>query len=159
MRPPTTAVTRPFSGRTPDAIPKAIASGSAMSATVRPAPTSAAKSSRRYPRRLSTSRGRNGKRKAALRGGTPSRRRLHRLDGRVEVVARAAFRADQLGLVGALLDLAAQPQDLHVDRAVVDVVVQAARLEELVARQDLLRRAQEGDQQRVLAVGELDVAA
>ena len=79
---------------------------------------------------------------------TPGRQRgSHRLHGDVEEVARAALGADECGLVGLLLDLAAQPQDLHVDRAVVDVVVQAARLEQLVAREHALRRAQEGDQQ------------
>jgi hypothetical protein len=69
-----------------------------------------------------------------------------------------ALRADERRLVGAILDLAAQPEDLDVDRAVVDVVVQAARLEQLVAREDAPGRLEERHQQRVLAVGELDVA-
>ena len=41
------AVTIPWSGRTPEAMPKAMASGRATSATVTPAPASATKSSRR----------------------------------------------------------------------------------------------------------------
>jgi hypothetical protein len=46
MKPPMAAVTMPWSGRTPDAMPKAIASGSATSATVTPELRSAKKSSR-----------------------------------------------------------------------------------------------------------------
>ncbi len=61
-------------------------------------------------------------------------------DGGSEDVADAALGDDELGLGGIRLDLTSQPQDLHVDRAVVDlVVVYAARFQELVPREDPLR--------------------
>ena len=47
INPPTIAVAMPWSGRTPEAMPNAIASGSATSPTVTPAPMSAAKSALR----------------------------------------------------------------------------------------------------------------
>src|SRR3954467_6205684 len=110
MRPPTIAVTMPCSGRTPDAIAKAMASGSATRATVMPAPTSVTRSSRRYCWRLAPSLGRKGKRREAWGGN------LKRFYPGIQVIARAALGADEVRLVRALLDLAAQPQDLHVDR-------------------------------------------
>ena len=61
--------------------------------------------------------------------------------------SRRRARSDQLRLGRIGFDLAAQPQDLHVDRAVVDVVVQPARFQQLVAAQDLLRRLEERREQ------------
>src|SRR5690349_21333729 len=87
---------------------------------------------------------------------SPASLRSHGFYGRVEVIPGAALGADERGLVGALLDLASQPEDLHVDRAVVDVVVEAAGLEQLVAAEDAVGGAKERDEQRVFAVGELD---
>src|SRR3954469_7635026 len=84
---------------------------------------------------------------------------LDRFYWRVEVVAGAALRSDERRLVGAVLDLSTQAQDLHVDRTVVDIVVEAAGFEQLVAREDATRGLQEGHEQRVFAVGQLDVAA
>ena len=60
----------------------------------------------------------------------------------------------------AALDLAAQAPNLHVDRAVVDlVVVQAREPEDLVAREHALGRGEESSQEIELAVGERDVRA
>jgi len=47
----------------------------------------------------------------------------HDLDGRVEHIARATLGHDQRGVRRVRFDLAAQSQDLHVDRPVVDLVV------------------------------------
>src|SRR5580765_6360857 len=82
-----------------------------------------------------------------------SQRSAHGLDHRGEDVSGAPLRADELRLRALRLDLAAQAADLHVDRAVVDlVVVQARQLEQLLARQHALRGREEGDQQVELAV-------
>src|SRR5439155_10077521 len=80
-----------------------------------------------------------------------------RLDLRGEDVAGAALGADErrLALVG--LDLPAQPPDLDVDGAVVDlVVVQAGQAEELVARQHPLRGREERGQEVEFVVGQAD---
>ena len=57
--PATTAVMIPFSGDTPEAIPKAIANGRATMPTTRPAIRSAENVWREYPRSTSKNRGRN----------------------------------------------------------------------------------------------------
>src|ERR1700722_18046059 len=61
------------------------------------------------------------------------------LHGRAEQVSRPALGDDELRLRGVALDLPAQAQNLDVDRAVVHlVVVDPARLEQLIAREDPL---------------------
>src|SRR5258706_3130087 len=57
------------------------------------------------------------------------------VDRRVEEVPYAALGLDVFGLRWIRLDLATQPEDLHVDRAIVDFrIVQARKIEELFAR-------------------------
>src|SRR6185503_8543160 len=81
----------------------------------------------------------------------------HRVDRGVEHVADAALGDDEARVRGVGLDLAPQAQDLHVDRAVVDLgVVQARKVEKLFAREDALRRRKESGEQAELALGELD---
>src|SRR5712691_3909479 len=77
------------------------------------------------------------------------------LDRDAEQVSRAALGADVARLGRILFDLAAQSQDLHVDGAVVDLVVmQAGQVQELVAGEDALGRAEENDQEAEFAVAE-----
>src|SRR5688500_8819389 len=81
-------------------------------------------------------------------------------DRYAEEIAGAALGADVARLGGVFLDLAAQAHDLHVDRAVVDlVVVQPRKVEQLVAREDALRRAEQHDEQAEFAVRERHLAA
>ena len=95
-----------------------------------------------------------GPRKPSLR---PS---VQDFDRRVEDVAGAAFGLDVFGLRRIRLDLATQPQDLDVDRAIVDFrVVQARKIEELFARKHPLRRRAERLQQAEFAVAQLDALA
>src|SRR2546430_3330623 len=83
-------------------------------------------------------------------------RSVQDLDGRVEDVAGAAFGLDVFRLRWVRLDLATQPQDLDVDRAIVDFrVVQTRKIEKLFARKDPLGRGAECLQQAEFAVGQL----
>src|SRR4029077_18415235 len=55
---------------------------------------------------------------------------IDRFHGNGDAIAGAAFGNDDLRLGGIAFELAPQPQDLHVDRAVIDlVVVTAAHLD------------------------------
>src|SRR5229473_7873151 len=70
-------------------------------------------------------------------------------------VPRAALAEDVARFRGIGLELVSQPHDLSVDRTVVDVVVvQAGHVEELVARKDAMRRAEEHNEEAELAVAE-----
>src|SRR5262245_36754481 len=81
-------------------------------------------------------------------------RLAHDLDAGHENISRAALGADELHAT-ARVDLPAQASDLHVDGAVVDlVVVEPGLAQELVARQHALRRREKGGEQVELAVGE-----
>src|SRR5882724_10042823 len=79
------------------------------------------------------------------------------MDGHLQ---RQRLADDLYGGVLVGLDFPAQPADLHVDRAVVDlVVVQPREAEELVARQHVPRRGKEGGEEVELVIGERDVIA
>src|SRR5438105_12363950 len=83
-------------------------------------------------------------------GARPASSSCHR-DG--EQIADAALGADELRLLRVRLDLAAQAQDQHVDRAVEHLGLEAARLlEQLVAGPDALRLAHEGFEEAVLGL-------
>src|SRR6266550_191807 len=85
---------------------------------------------------------------------------INGLDGNAEHVSRAAFGPDVLRLRGTGLELAPQAHDLLVDGSVVDIVaVQPRHVDELVARQNAMRRTKENDEQTELAVRELDQTA
>src|SRR5262245_8231664 len=85
------------------------------------------------------------------RGGRP--RSIHDLDRDIEHVTGAALGPDVRGPLGIRLDLAPQPEDLHVDRAVVDLrAVEPREVEQLIAREDAPRRRAECLQQAELAV-------
>src|SRR5258706_8291155 len=72
-----------------------------------------------------------------------------------EHVPRASFGKDVARFRRIGLQLVSQPHDLSVDRTVVDVVaMQAGHVEELIARKDAMRRAEENDEQAELAVAE-----
>src|SRR5437868_5636598 len=71
---------------------------------------------------------------------------------RHQAVADAAHRLQEQRTGGIALDLAPQPVDLHVDRALVDGAVAG----ELAARHGLAARGGEDAQHVALAVGEMD---
>src|SRR6266850_6046677 len=85
---------------------------------------------------------------------------MQHFDRHAEDVAGAALGLDVLRLDRVRLDLAPQPEDLPVDRAIVDLgAVQPRKIEQLLARQHPQRRCAERLQQVELAVGELDTLA
>src|SRR5512134_1785140 len=84
----------------------------------------------------------------------------YRLHGNAEHVTDAALGADIAGVALLGLDLAAEPHDLDVDRAVVHlVVVEPREIEQLVAAEDAVRSAEQHDEQAELAPAEDDRAA
>src|SRR6185369_15288291 len=52
------------------------------------------------------------------------------------------------------LQLAPPPQDLHIDAAVEDILMDASRLQQMLARKGPLRRIEKGDQQGIFALGQ-----
>src|SRR5580704_3789017 len=81
-------------------------------------------------------------------------------DGHRDAVAHATFGDDDLGFGGIGLDLAAQPQHLHVYGPVVDLVVVAAtHLDQLVAADHPVAGRQQRRQQVEFPVTERHVAA
>src|SRR6266850_1627852 len=71
----------------------------------------------------------------------PERQSVDDFDRDAEQVPRAALGADVARSRRVGLKLAPKPQDLRVDRSVVDVVaVQPLQVEELVSRKDAIRR-------------------
>src|SRR5580658_1801604 len=73
-----------------------------------------------------------------------------------ENIALVADRADQLLARAAVVELAAKPADLHIDRPVERVGLGPPRIfQQLVAREHPLRPLDEGAQQRKLAAGEV----
>src|SRR3954471_4978025 len=95
---------------------------------------------------------------AICKGGLLAERR-HDASGcfdlAIEVVACAAFSPDQTGLRGIGVDLTAQAQNLHVDGSIIDIVIQAACFEQLVATEDLLGRAYERREQAEFPAGKV----
>jgi len=63
-----------------------------------------------------------------------------------EHVADASLRPDDARRAGVGLELAPQPQDLHIDGAVEDIFVHAGRLQQVLAAERSLRRVEKGDQ-------------
>src|SRR5258706_29891 len=81
-------------------------------------------------------------------------------DRRAEHIPCAALGPDVLRLGRVRLDLAPQPEDLHVDRTIVNLsTMQPRKIEQLLARQHPLRRGAKRLQQVELAMGKLDPAA
>jgi hypothetical protein len=71
-------------------------------------------------------------------------------------VANASPGLDDTRRARVGLQLAAQPQDLHVDAAVEHVLVHAGRLQKALTGERSLRRVDEGGQQRVFALRQRD---
>src|ERR1700730_16013082 len=85
----------------------------------------------------------------------PARRSIDDVDPGVEDIPRAALGADVARFRRIALELAPQPQNLRIDRTVVDVVaVQARHVEKLIARQHAIGRSAQNDEQTELAVAE-----
>ncbi len=88
-----------------------------------------------------------------------TRRRLRLRHIEREDVAHAPLGPDYAGRARVALQLAAQAEDLDVNAAVEHVLMDMGRLQEVLPAQGPLRRVQESQQQRILALGEGDGAA
>src|SRR5215471_653543 len=87
----------------------------------------------------------------------PARASAQDLDRHVEHVACAALSLDVRRLRRVRLELAAKPENLDIDRAVVDFgSIESRKLEQLVARQDASRGRAKCLEQTELSIGELD---
>src|SRR5690242_1217896 len=82
---------------------------------------------------------------------------MKHFDGGVEQIPDATLGDDVARLRRIGFDLAPQPEDLDIDRAIVDFgTVQPREIEKLIAREHALRRRAKSLQQAELSVGELD---
>ena len=85
---------------------------------------------------------------------------INDFDGTIEDVADTAFRHDEFRFRRIFFDFPAKPQNLNVDRSVVDfIVVDAARLQQLIAGKNPLGSGQQCSEQVELAVGQCNVSA
>src|SRR5580692_5227231 len=75
-------------------------------------------------------------------------------DGQRKYVANAAFGQDEARRVWIGLQLAPQPQYLHVDTAIEDIFVNPGRLQKVLAGKRSLRSIEKRKQQRILAFGQ-----
>jgi len=77
-------------------------------------------------------------------------------DGQRKHVANAAFGQDEARRVWVDLQLAPQPQYLHVDTAIEDIFVNPGRLQKVLAGKRSLRSIEKCNQKRILAFGQRD---
>ena len=77
-------------------------------------------------------------------------------DRQVEDIAEAALGADDAGRVRSALQLAPQPQDLHIDAPVEDILMHAGGLQQVFAAERPLGRFEKGQQHGVFALGQDD---
>src|SRR6516164_2969649 len=81
------------------------------------------------------------------------------LDRRRENVSDAPLGLDHLGSAWVLFQLAAKTQNLHVDAAIEDVLVDPRRLQEMLPAERALGSVEEGDKQRIFAFGQSDLGS
>src|SRR5271166_4232225 len=81
------------------------------------------------------------------------------LDRRRENVSDAPLGLDHLGRAWVLFQLAAKTQDLHVDAAIEDVLVDPRRLQEMLAAEWTLGSVEEGNEQRIFVFGQSGLSA
>src|SRR5207245_1815016 len=76
------------------------------------------------------------------------------LDGNCEYIPDAALGLDHARRAGLALELAPEAEDLHVDAAIEDILVNAGCLQKVFSAKRTLRGFEEGEQHRVLAFGQ-----
>jgi len=70
----------------------------------------------------------------------------NRLDRKSKYIANAALGSNDVWCARIGLQLAPQPQDLHIDAAVEDIFMQACRLQQVLAAEGSLGRVKKSDQ-------------
>ena len=78
------------------------------------------------------------------------------MDPQREHVANAALGLNHARCTGISLQLALQPQDLDIDAAIENILVNSGGLQQVFPRQQPLRRFEKGQQQRILAFAQRD---
>ena len=71
------------------------------------------------------------------------------LDRKGKHIPDASLGLDEAGSAGIGLQLAPQPQNVHIDATVEDILVRAGRLQQVFACEWALRRVEESDQQGI----------
>src|SRR5208282_792070 len=84
----------------------------------------------------------------------PSSKALDRLR---KDVSDSPLGLDHLRRAWVLFQLAAETQDLHVDAAIEDVLVDPRRLQKMLAAERPLGSVEEGDEQSIFAFGQCDL--
>ena len=85
--------------------------------------------------------------------------RFEPLDRQGEDIADAAFGRDDRRRIRTSLQFASQPQDLHIEASIEDVLMDACCLQEMLAGQRTQRSVEKGHQQGVFAPGQCDRAS
>src|SRR5262249_53904719 len=79
------------------------------------------------------------------------------LDRQNEYVANAALGSNDLGRARIGLELAPQPEDLHIDAAIKNVLMHTGCLQQVLAAEGPVGRIEKGRQQSVFAFGQRDL--
>ncbi len=80
-------------------------------------------------------------------------------NGYSEHISNAALGLYDAGRAGIALELAPEAEDLHVDAAIEDILVNAGCLQKVFSAQWTLRCFEEGEQHRILTLGQRDWGA
>src|SRR5260370_9349551 len=84
------------------------------------------------------------------------RRRIDPLDWNSKHISDATLGLDHSRRARVAFELAPEAKDLHVDTAVEDVLVDASRLQQVLAAKRTLRRLEKGDQHCILTLVQCD---
>src|SRR6476660_9546928 len=88
-----------------------------------------------------------------------TRRHLDPLYRNGEYVSDTALGLDDARCAGVAFELAAQAKNLHVDAAVEDILVNAGRLQQMIATKRPQWRFEKGEQHCILTVRQCDLSA
>ena len=88
--------------------------------------------------------------------GPIRRATLERFDRKREDIADTAYSMDCARRSRIDLELAPEPQDLHIDAPIEDICVNSCRLEQMLAGEGPLRRFKKGDQQGIFTFTQPD---
>jgi len=81
------------------------------------------------------------------------------LDGKGKHIASAALGTNNARCTRIGLQFAAQPQDLHVDAAVENILVHPSRLQQMLAAERPLGCVEKGGQQSIFTLGQRDLGS
>src|SRR5258708_29238480 len=97
--------------------------------------------------------------RTALSIARSERRRLDSLDWNSKHISDATLGLDHSRRARVAFELAPEAKDLHVDTAVEDILMDAGRLQQVLAAKRTLRRLEKVEQHCILALGQCDGGA